>query len=145
MKKLIAIIPGLFMFAAANAQDKTEQILNQAFIIDVFHICATIFLLYLSFNFILALLQRSLNHRIRMKIVETGTSETLATQVLEKKKKDYLNEVLAWICVLLAIGAGLTLITLTLPFGLHSVAILAFSIGLGLLVFYLIARRRGTK
>jgi hypothetical protein len=65
--------------------------------------------------------------------------------VLEKKKKDYLNEVLAWICVLLAIGAGLTLITLTLPFGLHSVAILAFSIGLGLLVFYLIARRRGTK
>jgi hypothetical protein len=142
MKRILVIIPSLLMFAGASAQDRPETILDRSFVVDAFHIGATIFLLYLSFNFVLALLQRSLDHRIRTKIVEAGTGETLAGRLLATRKKDYRNEVLAWVCVLLAIGTGLTIVELTLPFGLHSVAILAFSIGLGLLVFYIMSARR---
>ena len=141
-KKLITAIPALLIFAAARAEDKSEPIIDRSFVIDAFHIGATLFLLYICFNFVLDLLQRSLDHRLKNKVIDAGSSETMASRLLNRKKKDIRISVLAWVCVLLAIGTGLSIINLTLPFGLHSVAILACSIGVGLLVFYVISGRQ---
>jgi hypothetical protein len=146
MKKLITAIPALLIFSAANAQGKFEEMIDRSFVVDAWHISATIFLLYLCFNFILELLQRNLDHRIKSKAIAAGSSETMVSLLLARRKKDLRRGALAWICVLLAIGVGLSIINVTLPFGLHSVAILAFSIGVGLLAFYLISgRRRGAS
>jgi len=142
MKKLITVIPALLIFAAARAQDKSGLLIDQGFLVDTFHIASTIFLLYLCFNFVLELLQRNLDHRIKSKAIAAGASETMVSRLLARKKKDIRRGTLAWVCVLLAIGLGLSIINLTLPFGLHSVAIMAFSIGAGLLAFYLISGRQ---
>lgn len=145
MKKLITVLSALLVFSAANAED-FEQMIDRSFVVDAFHIGATIFLLYLCFNFVLELLQRNLDHRIKSRAIAAGSSETMVSLLLAKKRKDLRRGALAWICVLLAIGLGLSIINLTLPFGLHSVAILAFSIGAGLLAFYLISgRQRGAS
>jgi len=146
MKKLLISIPALLIFVTASAQDKTEPLIDQSFLRDAFHIGSTLFLLYICFNFILELLQRNLDHRIKSKVIEAGTPETMVSRLLTRKKKDIRRGVLAWVCVLLAMGLGLSIINLTLPFGLHSVAILALSIGAGLLAFYLISgRQRGAS
>jgi len=142
MKKLITAIPALLIFSAASAQDRTEPLIDRGFIVDAFHISATVFVLYLSFNFILELLQRNLDHRIKGKAIAAGTSESMVHRLLTRKKKDVRSGVLAWICVLLALSVGVSIVNLTLPFGLHSVAIMAFSIGVGLLVFYIISRKQ---
>jgi len=122
-------------------------LIDRGFIVDAFHISATIFLLYLSFNFILELLQRNLDHRIKGKAIVAGASESMIGRLLTRKKKDLRSSVLAWICVLLALGVGVSIVNLTLPFGLHSLAIMAFSIGVGLLIFYVISgrQRRGSQ
>ena len=140
-KKIITVIPALLIFAVARAEDKGETIIDRSFIVDAFHIGATLFLLYICFNFVLDILQRSLDHRIKNKVIEAGSSETLVSRLLARKKKDSRISVLAWVCVLLAIGTGLSIVNLTLPFGLHSLAILACSVGVGLLVFYVISGR----
>ena len=141
-KKLITIVPALLIFAAARAEDSGRPPIDRDFLVDAFHIGATIFLLYLCFNFVLELLQRSLDHRIKSRAIDAGSSETMISRLLARKKKNVRRGALAWVCVLLAIGLGLSIINLTLPFGLHSVAILAFSIGAGLLAFYLISGRK---
>jgi len=141
-KKLITVIPALLIFAGARAEEKFEQMIDRSFVVDAFHIGATLFLLYLCFNFVLDLLQRNLDHRIKSKAIAAGSSESMVSRLLARKKKDIRRGALAWICVLLAIGLGLSIINLTLPFGLHSMAILAFSIGAGLLAFYLISGRQ---
>lgn len=70
----------------------------------------------------------------------------MVSRLLARQKKDVRRGALAWICELLAIGLGLSIINFTMPFGLHSVAIMAFSIGAGLLAFYLISgRQRGSS
>ncbi|HVV03619.1 MAG TPA: hypothetical protein VHC96_05315 [Puia sp.] len=142
MKKLITVLFTVFTLTAANAQDKFEQIVDRSFVVDAFHISATIFLLYLCFNFVLELLQRNLDHRIKSRAIAAGSSESMVGRLLDRKRKDLRRGALAWICVLLAIGLGLSIINFTLPFGLHSVAIMAFSIGAGLLAFYLISGRQ---
>jgi hypothetical protein len=142
MKKLITITPALLIFAAARAEDKGGFPIDRDFLVDAFHIAATIFLLYLCFSFVLDLLQRNLDHRIKSKAIAAGSSETMVSQLMARQKKDVRRGALAWICVLLALGLGLSIINLTLPIGLHSMAILAFSIGAGLLAFYLISGRR---
>jgi len=141
-KKIIIAIPALLIFAVARAGDSFEQIFDRSFVVDAWHIGATVFLLYLCFNFVLELLQRNLDHRIKSKAIAAGSSETMVSLLLARRKKDLRRGALAWTCVLLAIGLGLSIINATLPFGLHSVAILAFSIGAGLLAFYLISRRQ---
>jgi len=143
-KKIIITIPALLIFAMARAGDSFEQMIDRSFVVDAFHIGATVFLLYLCFNFILDLLQRNLDHRIKSRAIAAGSSESMVRLLLARRKKDLRRGALAWICVLLAIGLGISIINATLPFGLHSVAILAFSIGAGLLAFYLISgRQRG--
>ncbi|HEY8971922.1 MAG TPA: hypothetical protein VIM64_22625 [Puia sp.] len=140
-KKLITVTPALLIFAAARAEDRSASFIDRDFLVDAFHIASTIFLLYLCFNFVLELLQRNLDHRIKSKAIAAGASESMVGRLLARKKKNVRRGALAWICVLLAIGLGLSIINLTLPFGLHSMAILAFSIGAGLLAFYLISGR----
>lgn len=145
MKKLITVLSALLVFSAANAED-FGQMIDRSFIVDAFHIGSTIFLLYLCFNFVLELLQRNLDHRIKGRAIAAGSSETMVSLLLARRRRDLRRGALAWICVLLAIGLGLSIINLTLPFGLHSVAILAFSIGAGLLAFYLLSgRQRGAS
>lgn len=146
MKRLLIPILSLLIFVAARAEDKTGGIIDRDFMVDAFHVGATIFLLYLCFNFILELLQRNLDHRIKSRAIAAGSSETMVSRLLARQKKDVRRGALAWICVLLAIGLGLSIINFTMPFGLHSVAIMAFSIGAGLLAFYLISgRQRGSS
>jgi len=141
-KKLITIIPAMLIFAAARAEDRNGFPIDRDFMVDAFHIGATLFLLYLCFNFVLDILQRNLDHRIKSRAIAAGSSETMVGRLLARQKKDFRRGALAWICVLLAIGLGLSIINLTLPFGLHSMAILAFSIGAGLLAFYVISGRQ---
>jgi hypothetical protein len=141
MKKLITVLSGILIFGAARAEDKGGFPIDRDFLVDAFHIGSTIFLLYLCFNFILELLQRNLDHRIKGKAIAAGSSESMVGRLLARQKKDLRRGVLAWVCVLLAMGLGLSIVNLTLPIGLHSVAILAFSIGAGLLAFYLISGR----
>ena len=142
MKKLIVAIPALFVVAVAQAEDKTEPLIDRSLIFDIVNITGMLILLYLIFSFILDLLQRNLDHRIKTKVIESGTPEGIVSQLLAGKKKDVRRDMLQWVCVLLAIGTGLILIQGTKPYGLHSPAIMAFSIGAGLLAFYLISGRR---
>jgi hypothetical protein len=141
-KKIIAIVPALFVFAAAVAEEKNEPLIDRSLIFDVWHICSTLLLIYMIASFILQLLQRNLDYRIKNKVIEAGSPESVISRLLEEKKKDIRRDMLAWICVLLALGAGLAIVDATLPFGLHSVAILSISIGVGLLAFYLISGLR---
>ena len=141
MKKLIVAIPVLFVVGKIQAQDKVEPLIDRSLIFDVVNISGMLILLYLIFSFVLDLLQRNLDNRIKIKVIDSGTPEGIVSQLLAGKKKDVRRDMLQWVCVLLAIGTGLFIVEGTKPYGLHSPAIMAFSIGAGLLVFYLISGR----
>lgn len=141
MKKALIIIAALGGSIAAYAQDKPEPLINREFIFDLIHIIAVLLVIYLISSFILQIVRSNFDFRLKNKILERQTEEQVAGQILQPDKVNPLNTVLQWICALGAVGVGFLIIELTEPYGLHSLAIMAFSVAAGLIVYYFLAPR----
>jgi H+/Cl- antiporter ClcA len=131
MKKIIYIIIIAATPVIANAQSNTQGI-NE----DVFNACASIFTAGLFMIFILAIIRRIMDYRIKNKIVEKGIPENIVSSILQTSPKENRNTNIKWFALLAGIGAGLTIIYYTLPLGIHSLAIMAFCTAASFLGYY---------
>ena len=148
MKKLFVTISAITVVLSSHAQDDNnfQPFKDRQFIFDTTNICAVLLVIYLISNFIVRILKQSLEFKLKNKIIDKGTSEPVVAQILQpesnKEKRTYL---LQWFFVLAAIGLGFTIMNITKPFGLHSLAIMAFSIAAGFGGYYFFTRENGNK
>jgi hypothetical protein len=141
MKKALIIIAALGGSIVAYAQDKPEPLINRELIFDLVHVIMFILVVYLISSFILQLVRQNFDFRLKSKILERQTEEQIVSQLVQPEKINPLNSVLQWICALVSVGVGFALINVTLPFGLHSLAIMSFSVAAGLGIYYYMAKR----
>jgi H+/Cl- antiporter ClcA len=132
MKKIIYIAAIAATPIIANAQNNNIQGINE----DVFNACAAIFTAGLFMIFILAIIKRIMDYRIKNKIVEKGIPENIVSSILQTSPKENRNTNIKWFALLAGIGIGLTIIYYTLPLGIHSLAIMAFCIAASFLGYY---------
>jgi drug/metabolite transporter (DMT)-like permease len=138
MKKLISIsVAGLGCYTT-NAQDQGDPYLQYSG--EMFRIIATIFVILIFMFFILNIMKRVFEHRLKNKIVDKGITENIAQSLLETKKAEDKNVNIKWFALLAGLGIGLTGVNYTQPLGYHSLAIMAFSISLSFLGYYLFIR-----
>ncbi len=84
-----------------------------------------------------------LDHRVKDKLIDKGASETIITQLLKPINQESSRDVnIKWFCILAAIGAGLALIGFFQPLGIHSMAIMSFSLAAGFLGYHYFTRKR---
>ncbi|HEY8915138.1 MAG TPA: hypothetical protein VIM87_01840 [Chitinophaga sp.] len=142
MKKKI-ILWGAASLAAipAIAQPVSEPLIDRALVFDVVNICGIILALYVVSRFIVTLVQLYLDSRLKTRMLDAGTPETVITQLLQQKLGNGLKAALQWGCVLASLAAGLAIIYFMGPVTLLSVAVLAGSIAVGLLAYYLLSKR----
>jgi FtsH-binding integral membrane protein len=141
MKKAIIAAAMLTSTIVANAEDKQEPLITREVIFDLVHICAVVLIIYLISSFILQLIRQNLDYRLKSKIIEKETAENIVGQLIQSDKTNPVNSILQWFCTLVGIAIGFTIMTFTQPFGLHSLAIMAFSVAAGLGIYYLFTRR----
>jgi FtsH-binding integral membrane protein len=141
MKKAIIAAAILTSTIAANAQDKQEPLIDRELVFDLVHICAVVLIIYLISSFILQLIRQNLDYRLKSKIIEKQPNENVVAQLVPADKTNSVNTVLQWFCTLVGIAIGFMIMTFTQPFGLHSLAIMAFSVAAGLGIYYLFTRR----
>jgi FtsH-binding integral membrane protein len=141
MKKAIIAAAILTSTIAANAQDKQEPLVDRELVFDMVHICAVVLVIYLISSFILQLIRQNLDYRLKSKIVEKETAENIVGQLAPSDKTNPANTILQWFCTLMGIAIGFMIMTFTQPYGLHSLAIMAFSVAAGLGTYYLFTRR----
>ncbi|HET6255764.1 MAG TPA: hypothetical protein VFE32_16935 [Puia sp.] len=141
MKKAFLIIAALGGSVIAYAQDKPESLINREMLFDLVHIVATILVIYLISSFILQLVRNNFDFRLKSKIIDRQTEGQIVSQLIQPDKTNPLTSVLQWICTLVSVGIGFALIDATLPFGMHSLAIMAFSVAAGLGVYYIVTKR----
>jgi hypothetical protein len=106
------------------------------FNMEVFHICATIVVVVLAMVFVLSILKRMLEYRIKNKIADKGISESLASSILQPSTREDRSINFKWFSILAGIGGGLTIVNYTLPLGIHSLAIMSFSIAASFLAYH---------
>ena len=142
MKKLF--ITGIIMTItiAASAQDNNfDPFRDRQFIFDSVNICAVLAVIYLVCNFILRIVKHSLEYKLKNRIIDKGTTEPVVAQILQpESNKEKRNYLLQWFFILVAIGLGFSMMALSRPFGLHSLAIMAFCVAAGFGGYYFFTR-----
>jgi hypothetical protein len=141
MKKTILALVILVSSVAAFAQGDQGPLIDRGLVFDVVNMCGIILTIYLISAFILQLLRQNFDYRLKSKIVEKGTDEHIVDKLVQPEKKDQRNTILQWFCTLTGIAIGFLIMAFTQPYGLHSLAIMAFSVATGLGVYYILSRR----
>lgn len=136
MKKIITIATVCSVSFTADAHDSGFEY-NE----EIFQVATAIFVVGMFMYFIINIIKRIFEHRLKNKIVDKGISENIAQSILETKAtgdSKYAN--VKYFAILAGIGIGLTGVNYTQPLGFHSLAIMAFSISLSFLGYYLFIR-----
>ncbi len=144
MKKLTTSIIILLATAQAFAQNKTEtqsspsETLAEPIAGIILPILFIIFLVFM----LISLIKYFLEFRLKNKLIDRGMSEQLSTYLLNNTDQEKQNEAVKLAILFCGIGTGLIFTYLTTPINLHSLAIMAFSIGLSYLAYFFYLRRK---
>jgi hypothetical protein len=143
MKKVLATIAILCFSYAARAEESFDPARDRQLYFDALNICAVLTGLYLIASFLQHIVKQYYNYRIKNRMLDKSTDLQIVREMLQPDKKENKDYILQWFCMLLAIGAGLTLVNFIRPFGLHSLAILAFSVAAGFGGYYYFSKKAG--
>jgi hypothetical protein len=143
MKKLLTVTAASLLCFVVNAQNYDPNGFLR-YNMDIFEICAAIFVTGMFMFFIITVMKRIFEHRLKNKIVDKGISEVVAQSILETRSaEENKNANIKWFSILAGIGIGLIGVNYTQPLGFHSLAIMAFSISLSFLGYYFFTRSAG--
>jgi hypothetical protein len=145
MKKAVIASTLLFISLASYAQDAPQPLVDRELIFDIVHVSVVLLILYMITNFILMLLKQNFDYRIKNKVIEKDTTENIVRQLVQPPKKDPRPEVLQWLFVLAGIGLGFTIMYFAKPYGIHSLAIMAFCLAAGFGGYYLSIKSSSEK
>ena len=143
MKKFLITISVLFLTCSTYAQapESFDPLHDRQMYFDILNISAILGGMYLIASFIQQLIKQYYGYRIKNRMLDKGTDESVVRQMLLPEKKESRNSTLQWFCVLASIGAGLLLVSFIRPFGIHSLAILALSLAAGFGSYYYFTRQ----
>jgi len=141
MKQVIIIATVLLLPFGVNAwHDSTlQEIADMP--LAVIGIPAVILALYLILTFILTFAKSIMDNRLKARMIEKGVSDKVVEQLLQPDGKDVKGQAMKSFLLLSGIGLGLTIINFFLPIGIHSIAIMSFSIALSFLGYYYFLKR----
>lgn len=146
MKKLSATLVIILSAFAAQAQDSPfDPMHDRQLYFDCLNIGAVMIVIYLISSFILQIIRQATTYRIKNRMLDRNTEVAVVREILQPDKKENKNYILQWFCMMAAIGAGLLLVNLTKPYGMHSLSILAFSLAAGFGAYYYFTREEKLK
>jgi hypothetical protein len=140
MKKINLLAALVLASLPVFAQGDRQNSLNDP---EVVRIIFTIAVIIIFMVFILGIMKLYLGHRLKNKIIDKGISENIATSVLQANHQEDRNSSVKWFMLMAGTGAGLLIVNYTQPLGIHSLAIMSFSISAGFLGYDLFTRYAG--
>jgi 1,4-dihydroxy-2-naphthoate octaprenyltransferase len=140
MKKIITLTLLVSATLGAHAQSSTNAFTDQRTLEEFVRNIVILLMIYMVTSFILNMIKLFLNDRLKRKMVETGTSEAIITQLLDTKKSDKENS-LKWFFALTAIAVGLGVIGCYHMTDIYALMIIAICLAVGFLGHYFMSRR----
>jgi hypothetical protein len=142
MKRTIIALGMFLVCSTAYSQNDTftrnhsDEILRSTIVITV---------LLIFMWFILSIIGRFMEFRLKNKIIDKGITDHLANSILHTSSKDDRNINIKWFAVLMGAGIGLLLVYYTMPLHIHSLAYMAFSLAFSFLGYYLYLRKEESR
>lgn len=124
-------------FEPTNGSNATESTGLGAFgeiILPVLFISFLVFMLS-------TLIRMFLDYRLKNKLIDRGMTDQLSAYLAEKSDSIKQTEVVKMAILFCGIGIGLLLVYFSSPIDIHSLAIMAFSLGLSYLAYFFYLRK----
>ncbi len=146
MKKIVPTILILLTTVQVFAQnnlvaDNQSNAVEPAAIEPISQIMLPILFIAFLLFMLITLVKYFLEFRLKNKLIDRGMAEQLSAYLSDKNDKEKQHEVAKLAILFCGIGVGLTLTYLTAPIHIHSLAIMAFSLGLSYLAYFFYLRR----
>lgn len=139
MKKTI-----ILFLAILTANSIYAQGISNYDVMETVRIVSSFSVLIALMVFILSVLKRVFEYRLKNKIVDKGVSESITSSILQTRDEGrHVN--IKWFALLATAGAGLLIVNNTQPLGIHSLAIMALSISVGFLSYFIYLKFFGEK
>ena len=132
MKKVTLTILASIVPWISNAQSFSEVFADS----NMLKIGIAVICMGLAMLFILEMFRHFFDYQIKSKALELRVTEELASVILNDKPGKERQTSIKWAFIFAGLGAGLTLINYTLPWGTHSFAIIAFSLAAAFFGYY---------
>jgi len=140
MKKMIFLSFLNIQQMPGHTEGSGLSLADGTYIPDVFiRTIIVILLFYVATSFLLTLIRMLLNHRLKSKMILMGITSDEAEKML-KIGAENKNHAVKWFLLLLGAGIGFALIS-SFPFGWLSVAVVAFSLSLGYVGYYIYLKK----
>lgn len=136
MKK-ITLIASLLLFTTigANAQTSSYLMSDKATFEEFVRNIVILLMIYIVTSFILAMIKLFLDSRLKNKMVEAGTPDTVVTQLLATKRNENWNS-LKWFCALGGISGGLGIIGWLHLTDIYALMVIALCLAMGFLAHF---------
>lgn len=145
MKKAISLFALVLCNTCLFAQENEPVYRNEVNNSEVFRTVATIATVVIFMLFIITLLRMYYENRLKNKIVDKGIQENVAASILQSTPVNNMNSIIKWACLLAGMGTGLFFADYTKPLGIHSLAIMAFSLSASFIVYYFFIKYNSKK
>jgi hypothetical protein len=136
MKKITVTISAWVIPLITNAQSADQMFADT----NMLKIYIAVICMGLAMLFILGIFKRFFDYQIKNKAFELRISEELASVVLSENPENDRKTSIKWFFIFAGLGIGLTIIHYTLPWGTHSLAIIAFSLAAVFLGYFFYIR-----
>lgn len=136
-KFLTLLLISLTCIGKLGAQNISPSSLNRGIESeDAFNVISSIIVLVVVLVFIISMVRQLFENKIKNKIIDKGISDSQISAILQPKSGDgnYVN--IKWCILLTGLGIGLTIINYTLPLGIHSLAIISFSMAISFIAYH---------
>jgi tellurite resistance protein TehA-like permease len=142
MKKIVTtIVIAAGTWTSAAAQNSNPA--GDTFKYDALHASSTILTIVVFCVVALTFIKWLLDYRLKNKLIEKGAPDHVVSQILQPIISDNKNVTIKWFALLMGLGTGLSFVDYYQPLGIHSLAIMSFSLAASLLGYYFYISRRG--
>ncbi|MFI5163469.1 MAG: hypothetical protein ACHQHN_19475 [Sphingobacteriales bacterium] len=140
MKKISITLIFTTAFLAANADP--EQISDNEIKSTALHLSSTILTIVICSVVVMTFIKLLLDHRLKNKLIDKGAPDYIVSQLLQPAINDNKNITVKWFALLTGLGTGLSFVDYYQPLGIHSLAIMCFSLAASFLGYYLFISRK---
>ena len=140
MKKITTITIVMMMTVSLNAQSVYKLLDGKEISRELIDIPASLLAVIFVFLFLLNAIKWILNYRLKSKMIDNEVSNDIVKQLLQPEKNETKKQTIKWFIILMGIAIGLTIISFFQPLGIHSLAIMIFSIAISFLAYYFYLR-----
>ena len=142
MKKILITIAVFLGYFPLHAQNESFPLRYGG---EIMRSIIIIIVMLLIMWFILSIISRYMDFRLKNKIIEKGITDHLANSLLQPTATDDKNVNIKWFALLMGVGTGLVTVNYTQPLGFHSIAFMAFALAFAYLGYYLFLKYTGDK